>query len=491
LTGKCEIAAEKFRSEARGAADANPRAVGTDVLVRIADTDAAGRGVGRADDGLAVFAPGLIPGDLALVTIEKVKKRFALASAKRLIEVSPDRVAPPCPHFGRCGGCSLQHMRYAEQVRAKERQIGAVLARIGGVREPSVRPCEAMEHPWRCRNKARYAAEGARVGFYAAESRTLADVPDCAVQAPPANALAGVLRRFAAAFGPGAADGDAVRALTVRTAFGTGEVMAVLSLSGKRLRGVKGLISAMNDAVSALPKPPSGPAYSLESVVLAPGEGGGRPAVVAGKGAIEETLGGLSFEISPFSFFQVNPDRARVLTDLVVRYAAPRGTETVFDLYCGAGIFGLFCAKAARCVVGVEADASAVADAKRNAARNGVRNAIFLCDRAERALPALFARERPQTVILDPPRAGCREELLAAIASAAPARVVYVSCEPATLARDVKRLTAAGYAFTEATPVDMFPHTARAEVVCLLQRPNDDALGTGGTPLGLSEGAGV
>jgi 23S rRNA (uracil1939-C5)-methyltransferase len=442
--------------------------------VKITDTDASGRGVGRMDDGLAVFVPGLIPGDLALVTVERMKKRFALASVKRLLEASADRVVPPCAHFERCGGCSLQNMRYAAQTDMKARRVRDALTRLGGIREPSVKPMEIMENPWRYRNKARYAADGARVGFYAAESHALTDVPDCLIQAPPANALAGVLRRFAAVLPETDASGGSVRALTVRTAFGTGEVMAILSVSGNRLRGADDLIFAMREAVSALPSADNGLPYSLESVVFSVEAGGRRPAfaVAAGKGTIEERLGGLRFEISPDAFFQVNTVMAGALGSLVAKYAAPRGTETVFDLYCGAGALGLLCAGDARRVVGVESSASAALDAKRNAARNGIKNAVFVRDFAERALPALLARETPRTVILDPPRAGCRAELLSAIAAAAPARVVYVSCDPATLARDARRLTAAGYALVEATPADMFPHTSHVETVALLSRAN-------------------
>jgi 23S rRNA (uracil1939-C5)-methyltransferase len=436
--------------------------------IRITDTDASGRGIGRMDGGLAVFTPGLIPGDLALVTIEKRKKRFALASPRRLIEASQDRVAPLCPQFGRCGGCSLQHMRYAAQTRMKEGQLREKLVRLGGVRDPAIRPITAMRDPWHYRNKARYATDGARVGFYAAESRRVTDAPDCPIQAPPANALAGVLRRFVASAGRDG--GGFVRGLTVRTAFGTGEVMAVLSVSGRRSRGVDVLFAAMSEAVSALPPAENGLRYKLESLILEPAAEGGDAFAAAGKGVIAEKLGDLCFEISAGSFFQVNPVMARALGDLVAAYAAPQRRETVFDLYCGTGALGLRCAKRAGRVVGVESTASAVADAKRNAARNGITNADFVCDLAERALPALLARERPQTVILDPPRAGCRAELLAAVAAAAPARVVYVSCDPATLARDLRFLTAAGYAFVEAAPVDMFPHTAHAETAALLRR---------------------
>jgi 23S rRNA (uracil1939-C5)-methyltransferase len=457
---------------APGGADkvlACPKA-GADLTVEITDTDAAGRGVGRTDEGFVVFVPGLIPGDLALVRIERMRTRFAAASVKRLIEASLDRVAPLCPQFGVCGACPLQHMRYAAQARMKERQIGDRLARIGGVRAPVIRPIVTPGRPWRYRNKARYAAEGARVGFYAAESRTLADAPDCLIQAPPANALADELRHFVAASRKADGADGAVRELTVRTAFGTGEVMALLSVSGRRPRDAERLALAMRDAVSALPQAEGGLRYSLESVVFASDLAGGEPVFTAGKRTITERIGGLYFEISPRSFFQVNSIGARALLDLVAEYAAPRKGDTLFDLYCGAGAFGLRCAGAAGRVVGVESSVSAVADAERNAARNGVRNATFVRGLAERALPALIAREKPHAVILDPPRAGCRAELLSAIASAAPARIVCVSCDPATLARDVGRLTAAGYAFVEATPVDMFPHTAHAECVALMSR---------------------
>ncbi|MDR2355226.1 MAG: 23S rRNA (uracil(1939)-C(5))-methyltransferase RlmD [Clostridiales Family XIII bacterium] len=441
--------------------------------VRITDTDAAGRGVGRTADGLVVFVPGLIPGDLALITVERRRKRFAAASVKRLVEPSRDRALPLCPQFGCCGGCSLQNMRYAAQARLKERQTREKLLRIGGVRDPLIRPVVTMDDPWHYRNKARYATDGANVGFYAAGSRAVVDAPDCPIQAPPANALAGVLRRFVA-FRRQAGAGDFVRGLTVRTAFGTGEVMASLSVCGARARscGAERLFPAMDAALSALPRAKNGPPYRLKSLVVESDAESGAVFVAAGRGAITERLWDLRFELSPRSFFQVNPAGARALGDLVAAYAAPRRTETIFDLYCGAGALGLRCARAAGRVVGVESAASAVADARRNAARNGIKNADFICGPVERALPALLAREKPQTVILDPPRAGCRAELLAAVAVAAPARIVCVSCDPATLARDVKCLAAAGYAFAEATPVDMFPHTTHVETAALLCRAN-------------------
>jgi 23S rRNA (uracil1939-C5)-methyltransferase len=244
--------------------------------------------------------------------------------------------------------------------------------------------------------------------------------------------------------------------------------MAVLSVSGKKFRDAERLVLMMDDAVSALPEAENGTAYSLESVVLCSDDE--KITAIAGRGVIEDEVGGLRFEVSPLSFFQVNPVQTRALEACVTRYAALSGTETVFDLCCGVGGLGLRCAGEAKRVVGIETSKSAVLDANRNAVLNGAVNAEFICGRAERALPELLARETPHVVILDPPRAGCRAELLSAVASAAPARVVYVSCDPATLARDVKLLTASGYVFAEATPIDMFPHTTHVETVVLLQR---------------------
>jgi 23S rRNA (uracil1939-C5)-methyltransferase len=357
-------------------------------------------------------------------------------------------------------------MRYSAQTAMKERQVRDRLIRIGGVREPLVKPIATMDVPWRYRNKARYTADAAHVGFFAAGSRVAVDVTDCPIQAPPANAAAGALRRFLA--DSRRAENGRIQELIVRTAFGTGEVMAVLSVGGKKLRDAERLILMMDDAVSALSEAENGTAYSLESVMLCPDDE--KPATVAGRSVIAEEAGGLLFEVSPLSFFQVNPVQTRALEACVTRYAALSGMETVFDLYCGVGGLGLRCAKEARRVVGIESSKSAVLDANRNATLNGAVNAEFICGRAERALPELLVRETPHVVLIDPPRAGCRADLLSAVASAAPVRVVYVSCDPATLARDVKLLTASGYAFVEATPIDMFPHTTHAETVALLRR---------------------
>lgn len=470
--------------------------------LEILDLSDDGRGIGRLD-GMAVFVPDLIPGDTALVTVTAFKKRYAVGKTEKLLRRSPNRIPPACPYTWQCGGCSLQEMEYAAQLRIKERHVREKLMRIGGMREPALQPVLAMETPRNYRNKAQYAVEygkGAevRVGFYGAGSRRTADIPCCRIQAAPADAVADALRRFLlsrpAARKTGAADarGKAqdlpaggslplIDRLTVRTAFETGEVMAILAGAEEKMPGLARLIAMMDEAVAALPPFGDGAEFSLESVILQGGATGkagngagskadGNCLAAAGKPVIAERMGGLDFEVSPLSFYQVNPVQARALAAQVVKYAALSGGETVFDLYCGVGSLGLFCAAGARRVIGVESARQAVSDANRNAVINGIVNAAFVCGKAEQALPELLEEERADVVILDPPRAGCSPELLRAITEAAPQRIVYASCDPATLARDVKQITGAGYTFTEGTPIDMFPHTLHVETVVLLQR---------------------
>jgi 23S rRNA (uracil1939-C5)-methyltransferase len=374
------------------------------------------------------------------------------------------------------------------------------LARIGGVEDPTVHATVGMDRPWRYRNKARfpvgaaYAAGDARegdreglfgtpaVGFYRAKSRLVVGPDDCPIQSEAAAALARTLREYIRIYRVPAYDEKTgkglLRGLTVKTAFATGEVMAVPAVNGDGLPNTGELIRMMDDAVNGLaPDPHTGVKFTLESVVLninkkkGPETAGGDFITLAGKPTILERAGGLSFEISAGSFYQVNPSQMLRLYGRALEYAGLTGGETLFDLYCGVGSIGLYCASRAKKVIGIESVKSAVMDANRNAVINGAVNAEFICGKAENELPKLTARGiRPDTVILDPPRAGCGKALLDAVSAAGPARVVYISCEPSTLARDVKILGAGGYQFMEISPVDMFPHTPHVEAVALLRR---------------------
>jgi 23S rRNA (uracil1939-C5)-methyltransferase len=476
--------------------------IGDRLVVEVSDVGRDGRGIGRAE-GLTVFAEGLIPGDKACVTVTKMKKNMAFAAAGEILEPSPFRVSPECGLSGTCGGCPLMAMEYSAQAKMKEGHVRAALSRIGGISDPKVRPIVSMGAQLGYRNKAVYAAAGDKVGFYGERSHVLADVAYCPIQTPAANALAGALRSF----GPAAAS---VNALTVKSAFGTGEVMAVLGLERRPGQWLEELIMTLDDAVSALPPfGDDGRCWSLESVagVFQGKQGGAKMSpkceIVAGKRTITELVpeSQMCFEISPQSFFQVNPEGTRALESILLEYAGLSGGETVIDLYCGVGVWGLVCAPYAKEVIGIESEKQAVADANRNAVINQIVNARYICGKAEAELPAMLGKagaglpahvakakegaglparvakvkEGSQTLaadvaIVDPPRAGCAAGLLEAVAAIAPAKIVYISCDPATLARDIRMLEGLGYRFAEASPVDMFPHTVHVETVALLER---------------------
>ncbi|MDR0569768.1 MAG: 23S rRNA (uracil(1939)-C(5))-methyltransferase RlmD [Clostridiales Family XIII bacterium] len=492
--------------------------------ILITDMAESGEGIGRLESGAAVFVAGLVPGDLALVRVVSMKKRLAFAEAVAVLRFSEYRADAPCPYWGGmgvgassgaegtsplgagaavggsrrgCGGCGLMGVSQGAQMSLKARWLKERLARIGGVAGPAVMGGAPSDYRG-CRGKAAFAvgadAGGAvKVGFRQAGSHEVEDVPCCLIQAPAAAVVADVLRE---ALRVAAAQGRVppVAGLTVRTGINTGEVMAVVEArdfkgmeATSRFLSRDGLPARMGERVNAA----QGGRFSLESVFVGAAdgrgvgagirveEGGGpdpadspaRHVRIAGKGVIREKLGGLSFAISPQSFFQVNPSQAEVLAGQVRAYAALTGRETVMDLYCGVGALGLLLADGAKRVIGVEAVGGAVDNARANAKANGAANAEFVRGRAEEKLPEMAAAGlKADVAILDPPRAGCRPELLEATARMGPERIVYVSCHPATLARDVKILAGYGYAFVEARMADMFPHTMHVEAVALLRR---------------------
>lgn len=428
-------------------------------------------------------------------------------------------------HSPQCGGCPYGNLSYEAQLGVKENQVREKLSRLGGLTDPQIRPIIGMEHPFRYRNKATMPVWAGGiitrkggimenlgepvVGFYKGKTHDVIDCHDCMLQSEPAMAAAEALRRFMkedhiTAYDP-KWDKGLMRHLIVKTAHTTGEVMVILVVNGKGIPNAEKLVEMLEDAIFNVAERTDGfPAYSLESVVINVKKKktretmGDECVTVAGKPTILEKADGLTFEISPLSFYQVNPVQMEMLYNKAMDYAALTGTETVLDLYCGVGTIGLFAAKAgAAKVIGIESVKTAVIDANRNAVLNGAVNARYVWGRAEDQLPKLMGMEvaseeapledensvdeeatfdeglhvdTADVVFLDPPRAGCEERLLEAVVAAKPQRIVYVSCDPATLARDVKFLTGNGYEFVEATPVDMFPWTGHIESVTLLQR---------------------
>ena len=486
------------------------------VRLRIEDISHEGQGIGKAD-GFAVFVKNTVLGDVVDAELTKVKKNYAFGKVVEMVEESDLRQEPICQYAGQCGGCAFQKMTYEGQLQLKRKQIVDKLVRLGGLEDPKVNDAIGMEEPFRYRNKASMPVSTGglitkkggivepvhepRIGFYQAKSHDVVNCDDCMLQSEPAMAAARALRQFMeedniTSYDPRWEKG-LMRHMIVRTAMGTGQVMVILVINGKGIPNAAKLIQMLDDAIFEVPVYEEGPLagveFSLESVVININKKntsdilGEECITLAGSPTIMEKVGDLEFEISPLSFYQVNPQQMEKLYGKVVEYADLKGGETVLDLYCGVGSIGLFLADdmrkkgdSAGRVIGIESVKPAVVDANRNAVVNGIVNARYVCGKAEEEMPKMVSGEglkdeslritQADVVILDPPRAGCEEELLKAVVDVDPAKIVYVSCDPATLARDIKFLVANGYEFVEATPCDMFPWTGHVEVVSVLHK---------------------
>ena len=426
------------------------------------------QGVGRLPDGRAIFVPGAIPGERVEIDIIQDKGRFCEASLCRVIEASPDRETPACPHAGICGGCQGRHMRYERTLALKRQIVADALTRIGGLEAPIVHDtlgCDAME---RTRNKAEYpigALNGRPViGMHAGGSHRVIPLTDCLLQREESI---GALRWFSHHL-EGLGYAKHLKYLVTRVNR-AGELMLILCSDAPILSDLQRLSPVLQADLPALKslwlcQLNRRQAHALD----------GRCARLFGAEALEENLMGLRFSISPQSFFQVNPDQTERLYAAALEAAGirPGCALNVLDAYCGAGTITLAAARLGAHATGIEIVAPAIADARRNAQRNGLADrARFICADAAKEIPRLLARgQRFDAAILDPPRKGADAALLDALAAAHIPTLAYVSCSPATLARDVKRLSASGYRLEYARPVDMFPWTGHVESVVSLSR---------------------
>ena len=428
----------------------------------------AGEGVARLD-GQAVFVRGAIPGELCSVQLLKVGKTAAWGRAAEVLEPSPDRQVPDCPNYPKCGGCQLRHMTYAEELRFKRQKVEDALRRIGGW-DGTVEVIHGARSPDRYRNKIQFpVAEGPRVGFFRARSHDVIDAPDCLLQPLEATRLRAAFRDWMERYAVPAYDERShtglVRHFYVRVDR-AGESLCAVIANGRDLPRRKALIEALRQAEPKL----AGAVLSVNTektnVIL-----GKENRPLWGRDFLEDTLCGLTFRLSVPSFYQVNRNQAEVLYGRALDFAGLTGQETVLDLYCGIGTITLVLARGAKKVYGAEVVPEAVEDARANAARNGVENAEFFCGDAGEAARLLADRGvRPDVVCVDPPRKGLSLPVIETIAEMAPRRLVYVSCDPATLARDVKLLAERGYRLEKAEAADLFPRSFHVETCCLLCR---------------------
>jgi 23S rRNA (uracil1939-C5)-methyltransferase len=447
--------------------------------IRVDDLALGGKALGRIE-GRVVFVDRGLPGDLVEARVTRVKRGWAEARLERVLESSTLRVAAPCPHAGRCGGCRFQDLDYPEQCRAKERQVRDTLVHLGGVAEPRVLALEPAPETFHYRNKMEFSffpgPDGAaRIGLHerGAFDRLFA-VETCLLPSPLTVEIVRLTQGFAAERGwrpwhPTRHEGVA-RHLVVRHLPLSGECAVNLVASSDALPGleawaaaVEALSPQVRSVTLGLNRSRAGVAFNEETRLL------------AGREAIVERLLGLEFEATPNAFLQTNSRQAERLYAAALEAAGEIAGDTVLDLYCGTGTLTLLFARRAREAVGVESVADAVAGARANARRNGIANARFVEGEARRVLREWARGEREGrpaagVVVVDPPRAGLHPRVVARVAELAPRRVVYVSCNPATLARDVKDFAAHGYALAETRPFDLFPHTPHVECVTRLER---------------------
>ena len=442
------------------------------IPLKITSATAEGSGVGKTSDGIAVSVPLTAVGDEIEARILKVQKTCAFGKIETMIKTALSRVAPDCPNFSRCGGCVWRHISYEEECRIKRQKVIDAVERIGGIQAP-VMPIIASEKTLRYRNKAQLpvgtAPDGSlQMGFYTFHSHRIIDCDDCLLQPDAFAVVMRVTREFISKTDNDIYDERTgkgrLRHLYIRSGEVTGELMVCYVVNGNGLKREDLLVKMLRDALPSLKTVIINSNREKTNVIL-----GAKNRTVFGKGYITDVLCGISFKISPFSFWQVNRAQAERLYAKAREYAALTGDEILLDLYCGTGTIGLTMAKVCKELVGVEIIADAVRDAEHNAAVNSICNARFVCADAPQAA-AQLKREgvSPDVVVLDPPRKGCGEELVGTIAKMKPERVVYVSCDPATLARDLKYFEQSGYKTIEITPVDMFPRTAHVETVVLL-----------------------
>ena len=446
------------------------------LTVTIEDMGHDGEGIGKYE-GYTVFAKDAVIGDTVRVKLMKTRKNYGYGRLMEVLTPSPDRVEPSCAFARPCGGCQLQALSYEKQLEYKARKIRNNLKRIGGFSDAEIpmEPVIGMKHPLGYRNKAQFPVgtdrEGRLVtGFYAGRTHSIISNRKCLLGVPVNETILDTVLDFMEEYGVTAYQEDTgrglVRHVLIRYGFRTGEVMVCLVVNGTKIPRQEELVRRLAQ-IEGMTSITLNVNRERTNVIL-----GKEIRVLWGRGYITDFIGEIRYQISPLSFFQVNPVQTEKLYGKALEFAGLTGNETVWDLYCGIGTISLFLAQKAGKVYGVEIVPDAIADARKNAEINGIGNAEFFVGRAEDVLPEKYAREgiHADVIVVDPPRKGCEESVLDTMVKMGPERIVYVSCDSATLARDLKYLRERGYEVKKVQGVDMFPETVHVETVVLLGR---------------------
>lgn len=467
--------------------------------LEITDMGIDGEGIGKAE-GVTLFVKDAVIGDLVRVKIMKMKKTYGYARLMEIVKPSPHRVEPKCPLSRQCGGCQIQSLCYEKQLEFKEKKVRNNLERIAGLGNPFIEPIVGMEEPYHFRNKEQFpirkGKDGQAVaGFFAARTHHLIPVANCLIGAPVNEIIIREVLRVMNQHGIKPYEEEThsglVRHVLIRYGFTSKEIMVCFVLNGEELPYAKEMAETLCK-IDGMTSITINVNTEKTNVIL-----GNTVRVLWGRDYIMDELDGIRFRISPLSFYQVNPRQTEKLYRIAMEYAELTGTETVWDMYCGIGTISLFLSRRAGHVYGVEVVPQAIEDARKNAEINGISNVEFFVGKAEEVVPRYYEEKRreaaeaekgkeaienggraeasgtgmhPDVVVVDPPRKGCAQVLLATICQMAPERVVYVSCDSATLARDVKYLCENGYRYVKGRPVDQFGHSGHVECVVKMQR---------------------
>ncbi|WIF95230.1 23S rRNA (uracil(1939)-C(5))-methyltransferase RlmD [Caminicella sporogenes] len=446
---------------------------GSIYLIEIEDLGDSGEGIGRVD-GFTVFVDRGVPKDKVYVKIIKLKKNYAIGEIVDFIEKSPYRIKENCLIADKCGGCQIQHIDYDYQLALKRKKVKSVVERIGKLKDVKIHDVIGMNKPYRYRNKAQFPLgmkDGkAIIGFYKKGTHEVVDTDSCLIQHEVNDKIIKVFKRFINEKKIDIYDEKTgkglLRHVLTRVSFATGDLMIVVITNGDNLPYKDEMIKELLKEIPQTKSIIQNINKRRTNVIL-----GSKCITLYGEDKIIDYIEDLKFEISSLSFFQVNSIQTVKLYNKALEYANLTGNEVVFDIYCGIGTISLFLARRAKKVYGIEVVESAIEDARRNAKLNNVKNVEFFVGKAEKVVPELYNKGlKADVVVVDPPRKGCEKIVLETIANMAPKKIVYVSCKPSTLARDLKVLDELGYKTLEIQPVDMFSHTAHVECVVLLKR---------------------
>ncbi|WP_018591865.1 23S rRNA (uracil(1939)-C(5))-methyltransferase RlmD [Terrisporobacter glycolicus] len=441
-------------------------------VVEIVDIGQGGVGIGKFE-GFTVFVDGGLVKDKIKVKITKSKKNYAVGEIVEILGPSPYRVERKCSkELRECGGCQIQELDYKEQLNVKTNEVKQVISRIGKLDDVVIHNALGMEEPFRYRNKAQFPIQKVNgvpiIGFYKKKSHDIIPTDQCIIQHDVNDKIIKIIKTYIRAYKVSIYDEKThtgvLRHLVTKVGFTTKEVMVVLVANGRKLPYLNELASVLKENIPGFKTLVVNVNREKTNVIL-----GNENRVIYGDGKINDNIGDLVFEISPLSFFQVNPVQTEVLYNKALEYANLGENDTVFDIYCGIGTISLFLAQKAKKVYGIEVVEEAIKDAKINAEINNLDNVEFYVGKAEEVVPKMYKQgKRANVVVVDPPRKGCDEKVLDTIVSMEPDRVVYVSCNPSTLARDLNYLDERGYKCLEVQPVDMFPHSVHIENVALI-----------------------